>query len=816
MLGKNINQYKILGKLGGGGMGVVYSAEDTKLRRNVALKFLPPELAKDPQALERFQREAQSASGLNHPNICTIHDIDCANVSDSDTPVHFIAMELMEGETLKHTIDKGPLEFNRLLEIGIQIADALDAAHSRGIIHRDIKPANIFLTSRGQVKIMDFGLAKLAQPGGAAQDVSALHTELAPNESLTSPGMTVGTVAYMSPEQAKAQDLDVRTDLFSFGLVLYELATGKRAFSGSSSALIFDAILNKPVISPLRFNPELPVEFERIIQKALEKDRDVRYQTAAELRADLKRLRRDLDSGHSTAMISHASVPVASGSVRTEKISASPRKRTWGIAAVVLAIVAAGAAFLFFRKPGVQQSEIHSLAIMPFVNAGGDANTEYLSDGITESTINNLSRIPKLRVMASSTVFSYKGKTIDPRQVGKDLQVDAVVTGSVNELGDSLVIRANLVNVADGTQIWGDQYNRKLVDLLDMESEIAREISEQLKLKLSGEEIKRLQERPTYSTEAYQLYLQGRYHWNKRTEEGFKKSIEYFQQAVQKDPGYARAYAGLADCYVLMSGDYGFMKADEGMPKARAAAEKAIQLDPDLAEPHATLGLLKVSYEWDYPGAEKEFQRAIELNPKYPSAHQWYAMLLLKTGRKEEALKEMQVALNLDPLSLIINDNLSYCYYAAGQYDQALEQVKKTLELNPNFEVALIDLGYLYLEKGMFPEAIAAFQKLVDLSGDRRNISYLIIAYGMSGKKEEATRILDELTTFSRHQYVSPVIMAGAHAGLGETDRAFDYLNQACDVKDSSIWFVTVYPQWKSLRSDPRYIKVLQRINLAP
>jgi len=480
----------------------------------------------------------------------------------------------------------------------------------------------------------------------------------------------------------------------------------------------------------------------------------------------------------------------------------------------LVVVILAVAGFLAYRKAEVERPEIRSIAVLPFVNSSNDADTEYLSDGITESTINSLSQIPKLRVMASSTVFTYKGKGAHPRQVGKDLQVDAVVTGNISQRGESLIIRANLVSVADGTQIWGDQYNRKLADILETESEIASQISSQLKLKLSGTDIQRLQDRPTENTEAYKLYLQGRYHWNKRSEDGFRKSIEYLQAAIEKDPSYARAYAGLADSYALIT-EYGFVKPDEGVPKTKAAAEKSIELDPNLAEPHTSLAWVKNYNEWDPAGAEREFKRSIELNPNYPTAHQWYGYLLATMGRSAEAISEMKVAQNLDPLSLIINDNLGYVYAMDGQYEKALEQFKKTLEINPNFGQSIWNLGYVYMYQGKYPEALRQFEKLLEVSGDRRNISNLITYYAMTDNKEEARKLLDELIELSHHQHVAPSVFVGAYAAVGNMNRAFEFLDRACDDRDPQIFTNFTNPAWDNIRSDPRYKDFLRRVNLS-
>jgi eukaryotic-like serine/threonine-protein kinase len=819
LIGKTVSHYKILSALGKGGMGVVYRAEDLRLGRTVALKFLPETLANDHSALERFQREARAVSALNHPSICTLHDID-----ESDGRP-FLVMECLEGQTLKERIVKG-LGLDEVMDIAIQVLDALDTAHSRGIVHRDIKPANIFLTTRGQVKMLDFGLAKIV--GGSGAD-SAHDSQMATavlNERITSPGSTIGTVAYMSPEQARGEDMDARTDLFSFGVVLYEMVTGALPFPADSVAMMFVAILQNAPLLPSRLRPEVSPEMERIIGKALEKNRDLRYQNASDMRADLKRLRRDSDSSRYASQTantvpataanlterpsggSQSVTPVAHAS-SPGQINATPVNR-WMIPLAVLATLLAALGIWYFL---LRERPLDSLAVLPFVNVGGDQSTEYLSDGITESIINNLSQLPQLSVRSFSAVAHFKSKEVNPQVSGNELNVRAVLTGRLVRRGDEFVISAELVDVRGNRQIWGSQYTRRVDDILAIQEEISREISEKLRLQLTGAEKQRLNRRPTVDPAAFQLYLQGRYQWNKRTLEGLQQSIDYFQQAIQKDSQYALAFAGKADAYALLA-DFNVLPAREVLPKVKSAADKALELDDSLAEAHTSLGWARF-HDLDWTGAEKEFKRAIELNASYPTAHSWYGELLMAQGRFDSAQEEMTRAYQLDPSSLVLNLALGNRFYYARQYQQAIEQFQKVLAMDPNFTPAHVYLGRAYQQKPAFPEAIAEFRKALDISeGDTNELAALGQAYAVSHQEGEARKILGQLKERSQQTYVQPMWIAVIHLGLGEKDQAFDWMQKAYDDRSAWLVYLKVDPLFDPVRGDARFADLLRRVGL--
>jgi TolB-like protein/Tfp pilus assembly protein PilF/predicted Ser/Thr protein kinase len=809
MIGETLSHYRILSRLGGGGMGVVYEAEDTRLGRHVALKLLPDGLAHDPQALERLEREARSASSLNHPGICLIYDIA------EDKGHTFIVMELMEGQTLKQRIGGKPMELQQVLDLGVQIADALDTAHEKGIVHRDVKPANIFVTERGQAKLLDFGLAKksLGRPGLGSEDPTA-----AQSPDLTGAGTTVGTVAYMSPEQARARELDARTDLFSLGAALYEMATGALPFPGESTAEIFEAILNREPTAPVRLNPRVPAKLEEIIAKAMEKDRALRYQSAAEMRTDLQRLRRDTSSGRlaASAGTAGASGAQATTGAATSTGAAGAGMRSgrglWiGAGAAALAVLLAAGVWLgretkHEATPAGASAETPSIAVLPFVDMSAAKDQEYFTDGLSEELLNALAKIPELRVAARTSSFQFKGKSADIASIGKQLHVGTILEGSVRKSGRHVRITAQLVKVEDGFHLWSETYDRELDDIFVVQDDIARSVSSALKVKLLGEG------GPAAArggnAEAYNLYLQGKYFHDRRTREDLEKALSYFEQALKLDPGYARAWVGLAGAHASQA-DGGYVRVAEGYGKAREDVEKALQLDPDLAEAHAALGWIRRNYDWDWSGADNAFKRALELEPGNATVIQMAASLAATLGRFDEALRLDRRAVELDPLSIRAYSVLNSHAWYAGRLDEAEAAVRKALELNPESPAAHLRLGLVFLARSQPEKALEEMERVKEAAW---RLHGLALAYHAVGRKKEADAALNADIDDYKENWAFQV--AEIYAFRGETDKAFEWLERAYTQRDPGLSGVEGDPLLKSLESDPRYAPFLKKMRL--
>jgi serine/threonine protein kinase/tetratricopeptide (TPR) repeat protein len=824
-----LGRYEIRSKIGEGGMGEVYLAQDTKLDRKVALKTLTAELASNRDRMERFIREAKSAAALSHPNIAQIFEI-----GEHDA-THYIAMEFIDGVTLREKIHREHAELRKLLRYLQQVAEGLTKAHAAGIVHRDLKPDNVMITRDGYAKILDFGLAKLLEqtprPGVGPQEEAPTAVMQRP---LSTPGLVMGTVGYMSPEQAQGRGVDHRSDIFSFGCLLYEAATSQRAFASESTIDTLHKIVHAPVPLVKDVNPSAPGDLTRITRRCLAKDPDDRYQSIREAAIELRDVRRELEGaaelettvppsavGSGVTSTTSGAASVSGALLSTAPVSSAEYivteiKRHKVLAVIVLiALVLGGLGLAAYLHERNSEVAIDSIAVLPFVNQSADPDTEYLADGLTESIINNLTRLPSLRVIARSSVFRYKGKDADPLKAGGELGVRAVLTGRLLQRGDSLIVSAELVDVRNNKQLWGEQYNRKVADALAVQQEISREITEKLSLRLSGEEQQRLVRRDTANPEAYQFYLRGRFYWNKRTADGIRKAIEQFQQAIDRDPNYALGYVGLADCYILLE-EYAGVPSNETLPKARAAADRALQLDDTLAEAHTSSASI-YDHQWRWAEAEREFRRAISLNPNYPTTHHWFSVHLMTKRQFDEAQKEIKRAQELDPLSPIIGINVANLYLLSGDAGSAVEQCKRIMELDPGFPGGPAQLGLAYLRQRRYEEAIAALEKAAEMSGRSSDLlSDLGNAYAVAGKRAEALAIVKELEASYARREAIEYDVAYVYAGLEDRDRTFEWLEKAFQQRSGTLPAVTWAFGFEALRSDPRYADLVRRMGLQP
>jgi serine/threonine-protein kinase len=768
-----LGRYEIREPLGRGGLGEVYCAFDTRLRRLVALKVLRKEFTTDDDYIARFRQEAFAASSLNHPNILTVFDIDVV----SDTYV--IATELIQGETLRSRIAKGVLPIPEVLRLAVQVSDALLAAHQAGVIHRDIKPENIMLRPDNYVKVLDFGIAKLTGP---------MHEV----GSHTLPGTLIGTPQYMSPEQARGAEVDFRTDVWSLGVVLYEMLTSRLPFWGANRTELLKAILEREPVPISTLRQDLLPQLSSSIMTMLSKEPSSR---ARELGEPLLTLKQMLSGSEPLQFYQGASTvrntPAPPKSVPSKQLQKSTKKR---------------------------RSVIKSLAILPFVNASNDEMAEYLCDGITENIINSLSQLPQLRVMSRTSVFRFKFKQHDPTEVGRELAVHAVLTGKLSRVGARLTVQTELVDVQDGAQLWGDSYNEKVSNVLRIQEHVATKISDKLQLRLSDPQRKRLVKRHTTDEEAYLNYLRGRFHWNKRSYEGLSLSIQFFQEAIERDPRYALAYAGLADAYVVL-GHQHLMVTSDAYLRAKAAATKALEIDDTLAEAYTTLGFLKGAFEFDWIGSEKAFKKALKLNPGYATAHQWYSSILRATGNTEEALAQALEAFQLDPLSTSINLNVAAALYCARRFDEAIDKYKRIAAVDPGFFWMRYGLALVYRIIGRNEEAISELEDALSVTTDPGTKAVvnadLAYSYGLSGSADKAEQMIERVTEFGQTNYISPCDVAVAHLGLGDKDKVFWWLEKAYAERDEGLMWLKIDPIYDDLRNDPRFVDLLKRINLS-
>ena len=815
--GQIFSHYRLLSKIGEGGMGVVYLAEDTRLRRQVAIKFLTTDKNRR-MSRARFVREAQAASVLNHPNIATVYD-----VGETNDGRPFIVMELLRGQTLSDLLAAGTVTIERGVSIICDVLEALREAHRQGIVHRDIKPSNVFIGERGQVKVLDFGLAKSLSDmnsGTPGDDtLSALPTQ-------TLDGVVLGTPLYVSPEQATRAPVDERSDLFSVGAMLYECLTGQPAFAAPSVVEILARVVDPaPPPPPSNYNRLVSGELNSITLKALAKTAEGRYGSADKFLKDLRQislqpfgrpapqtltqgmeaLRRKIVTG-GDAVRSSLRMTRFGRLVVTE-----PDARGWQRAAWAVLVGATLALLIFIISMYRRAEAIDSIAVLPFVNESRDESLEYLSDGLTDSLILGLSRLPGMKVISRNSVAGYKGREVDPTAAGNDLKVRAVLTGSVSRSGNELSVTAELVDARDRRVLWTARRNAKASDLVSIRQEIVRQVSETLHPGLEPERVATAVKPPSTNSEAYELYMKGRWYWNKFTRENSTQALNYFNQAIDADPGFALAHVGLADTYVLI----GWVPSSESYVRAKAAVEKALSLDSELGEAHATLGFIKTHYERDWAGAEAEFKKAIELNPGHAIAHQWYADYFLARGEYEKFLAEVKLAQELDPLSASIDKDVARYYYFTRQYDRAIEHLRRGMTLFPNFAPAHMVLGEAYTQKGMYAEAAAEYEKAITITkGGSLPVALLACNYARWGKDAEAHAAIRELDTIKSLRNVPPTRYALVYTALGNKDAAFEWLNRAYDERDIQVAYVNVNPFYDSLRDDPRFAQFVERLGL--